>query len=64
MIDHQLDFANAEYHRPLYCVSLVGQGVVGGQVKHEVTVSVDRCPSVKGSYMCATIPSSLAAIYL
>ena len=39
MIDHYLDFTNAEQHQTLFCISLAGEAVVGGQVKHEFTVS-------------------------
>ena len=46
MIDHYLDFTNAEHHQTLYCISLVGEAVVSEQVKHKFTVSVDRCSSV------------------
>ena len=34
-----------EYDKPLYSISFVGEEEVGGQVKDEFTVSVDRCSS-------------------
>ena len=37
---------NGEYDKPLYSISLVVEREVGGQVKHEFTVSVDRCSLV------------------
>ena len=55
---------NGEYDKPLYSISLVVEGEVDGQVKHEFTVSVDRCSLVWGSCMFTAIQSSLTAIYL
>ena len=41
-----LSWNNGEYNKPLYSISLVAEGEVGGQVKQEFTVSVDRCSLV------------------
>ena len=37
---------NVEYDKPLYSISFVGEEELGGQVKREFTVSLDRCSSV------------------